>query len=130
MYCSRTLTLSQDPHLYFDVIVEGPLDFAVVEMMLDTGATFVSIPTSVALELGYDIDHPESTLPITTASGVVRAPIITLDSIEVLDVKATNVNAMCIDMPGSMIFAGLLGLSFLRNFDVDLHFKSGAIRFR
>ncbi len=60
-------------------------------MMLDTGATFVSIPTSVALELGYDIDHPESTLPITTASGIVRAPIITLDSIEVLGVKATNI---------------------------------------
>ena len=123
------MTLLPDPHLYFDVIVEGPLDFAVVEMMLDTGATFVSIPTSVALELGYDVDHPESTLPIITASGMVSAPIITLDSIEVLGVKATNIRAMCIDMPGSMTFAGLLGLSFLRNFDVDLHFRSGAIRF-
>ena len=99
-------------------------------MMLDTGATYVSIPTSVALGLGYDIDHPESTLPIITASGVVRAPIITLESIEVLGVKAINVKAMCMDMPGSMSFAGLLGLSFLRNFDVDLHFRSGAIHFR
>ena len=99
-------------------------------MMLDTGATFVSVPTSIARKVGYDLDRPEDTLSVTTASGEVRAPIITLDSVEVLGVKANGVKAMCMDLPGSMVFAGLLGLSFLQNFDVDLHFRSSVVRFR
>ena len=99
-------------------------------MMLDTGATFVSVPTSVARKVGFDTECPEDTLSVTTASGQILTPIITLDSVEVQGVKATNVEAMCMDLPGSMVFAGLLGLSFLRNFDVDLHFRSGVVRFR
>ena len=99
-------------------------------MALDTGATYTTIPMSVAHSLGYSVYQPEDTLHLTTPSGVVRAPIVTLTSVEVLGAMATDVRVACIDMPFGIGFDGLLGLSFLRNFDVDLHFKSGAIRFR
>ena len=128
-HCYNPLTLRIDPSIHFQVRVEGPLDFAVIDMILDTGATLVTIPTSVANDLGYSLYQPEDMQYLTTPSGIVHAPINTLISVEVLGVVATGIRAACIDMPGSMTFAGLLGLSFLRNFDVDLHFRSGVIRF-
>ena len=67
---------------------------------------------------------------MTTPSGLVRAPMITLRSVEVLGAVAVDVRAACMDMPVSIGVGGLLGLSFLRNFDVDLHFRTGVIRFR
>ena len=102
---------------------------AKIDMALDTGATLVIIPTSVAHSLGYSIYQPEDVQTLTTPSGRINAPVITLSSVEVLNVVATNVRAACVDMPVSIRCDGLLGLSFLRNFDVDLHFRSGVIRF-
>jgi predicted aspartyl protease len=98
-------------------------------MALDTGATLVIVPMSVAHDLGYNIYQPKDMLYLTTPSGSVHVPIITLTSVEVLGAMASEVRAACIDMPVSIGFGGLLGLSFLRNFDVDLHFRSGVVRF-
>ena len=123
------MTLYSESPVRFQTRVEGPLGFERVEMALDTGASVVVIPTSVAHSLGYSIYQPEETLPLTTPSGLVRAPIITLSSVEVFGAVATGVRAACMDMPLSIGVGGLLGLSFLRNFDVDLHFRSGVIRF-
>ena len=99
-------------------------------MALDTGATSVVIPTSVATELGYDIRGSVRHTSVATPAGLVDVPVLTLDSVSVLGVQAINVPALCIDLPRQARFRGLLGLSFLRNFDVDLHFRSGVIRFR
>ena len=123
------MTLYSESPVRFQTRVGGPLGFERVEMALDTGATLVVIPTAVAHSLGYDIYQPEDTLHLTTPSGAVFAPIITLASVEVLGAVATGVRAACMDMPISIGVGGLLGLSFLRNFDVDLHFRSGVIRF-
>lgn len=124
------MTLFTESPIQFEVDVRGPLGTAKVEMALDTGSTLVIVPISVAHDLGYNIYQPEDTLYLTTPSGSVHAPIITLTSVEVLGAIATDVRAACLDMPLSIGVGGLLGLSFLRNFDVDLHFRSGAIRFR
>ena len=124
------MTLYLESPVRFQTRVGGPLGFERVEMALDTGASVIVIPTSVAHSLGYIIYQPEETLHLTTPSGLVRAPIITLKSVEVLGASAYDVRAACMDMPISIGFGGLLGLSFLRNFDVDLHLRSGVIRFR
>ena len=110
--------------------IEGPSSTVQLEMILDTGATFITIPTGAAKNLGYDVDQPSFTTPITTASGVIEAPMIELGSIEVLGVRSDGVQAICLDMPAGLRFRGLLGMSFLRNFDIDLHLRSGTLRFR
>ena len=112
------------------VRIDGTEGTATLLMLLDTGATFVAIPTYVAERLGYDIREPNETVATTTASGIARAPLVRLDAVETLGVELGDVAAICLDLPRSAQFRGLLGLSFLRNFDVDLHFKSGRIAFR
>ena len=123
------MALLTESQIQFEVEVNGPLGFAKVDMVLDTGASVVVIPTSVARSLGYSIYQHEDALLLTTQSGLVRAPMITRSSLEVLGAVANNVRAACVDLPVGIGVGGLLGLSFLRNFDVDLHFRSGVIRF-
>ena len=112
------------------VSIHGPNGSTLERLALDTGATFVTVPTDAAIELGYEIDRPISTISVATASGVVEAPMIELDSVETLGARSDHVRAICLDMPAGLRFRGLLGMSFLRNFDIDLHLRSGALRFR
>ena len=99
-------------------------------MLLDTGATYVTLPSGAARDLGFDAEHPRRTVFTTTASGIVRAPLFSLTAVEALGVEARDVNAICLDLPRQANFSGLLGMSFLRNFDIDLHLRSGTLRFR
>lgn len=88
------------------------------------------IPTAIAKALGYDVERSDRRIAIATSAGLINAPMLTLDSVSVLGAQAVNVPAISLDLPREARFRGLLGLSFLRNFDVDLHFRSGEIRFR
>ena len=119
-----------DTAIALEVSIGGPKGTATLLMLLDTGSTFVALPTIVAERLGYDTANPIETVVTTTASGSVRAPIVMLASVSALGAELTDVPDMCLDLPAQAHFQGLLGLSFLRRFDVDLHFRSGSIAFR
>lgn len=108
----------------------GPRTSRILRMALDTGASFVMIPRDVAEVLGYDLAQAHESLDLTTASGVVEAPLIALDKVRALGVEAKNVEAVCHDLPDESAIDGLLGLSFLWNFDMDAHFKSGSLELR
>ena len=116
--------------LRLDALVSGPNGTLPVHMAIDTGATAVSIPIGIAGALGYDPYHPDNTVEIATPTGTERVHVVTLEAIEVNGAIARNVRAVCVNLPSRSSVEGLLGLSFLRNFDVDLHFKSGRIAFR
>lgn len=117
------------PSIDLWVSISGPRGARSLQMALDTGATYVVIPPSVATELGYDVESNVRHTIVATPAGSVNVPVLTLDSVSVLGVQAHNVQALCIELPKEARFRGLLGLSFLRNFDVDLHFRSGVVRF-
>ena len=110
--------------------IDGPDGSTRLPMLLDTGATYVTVPSSAARDLGYDVEHPRETVSTTTASGIVRAPLFKLNAVEALGMEARDVTAICLDLPSQANFSGLLGMSFLRNFDIDLHLRSGTLRFR
>ena len=122
------LSTARDVRLW--VTVHGPAGSSRLTMALDTASTFVTIPLGVARYIGYNVDDPSVTTPIITSMGTTRAPLVELDSVEAVDGRAFGVLASCLDLPRTAGFRGLLGLSFLRNFDVDLHFRSGVIAFR
>lgn len=98
-----------------------------VDMALDTGATYVMIPWDIAAMLGYSPELSKERVELVTASGIEKAPLITLSSVYMLDKKATNVKAIVHDLPQKSYVDGLLGLSFLRNFEVRLNFRNGTL---
>ena len=98
-----------------------------IDMALDTGATYTMIPWDVAEVLGYKPDLSKERIELITASGVERAPMIILNSISISGKRARNVKVVVHDLPPKSYVDGLLGLSFLRNFKINLDFKNGIL---
>ena len=93
---------------------------------LDTGASTTMIPTKVAADLGYDLSNPNE--QIITASGIVLANRITVHKLTAIGETVENVDVVCHDLPEGSIIEGLLGLNFLRHFDVNISFSTGTIK--
>jgi clan AA aspartic protease (TIGR02281 family) len=101
-----------------------------IDMALDTGATFTMVPWDVAERLGYDPAGSTERIVITTASTIERAPVITLEQMRALDVEVADVKVVVHDLPPKSRVDGLLGLSFLKHFDINLYFKKGSLEFK
>jgi len=97
------------------------LDFAV-----DTGASKVTIPTNALEKLGIEIDSSTPIRKVSTAGGVIEAPQIILDSIQVDGWTEYNIEAYVIDIQ-EYSGIGLLGLNYLKRFRMDLNSKSGVL---
>ena len=102
----------------------------IVRMALDTGASYLMVPWNVAEVLGYTPAKVRRQVPITTASGTEIAPLLILEKVQVLGKAVSKVQAFCHDLPPQSPVDGLLGLSFLRWFDIDLHFRSRRLEFK
>jgi len=114
------------PIIVLDVHLQGTTR-KLVSLALDTGATYAIIPWDVAESLGYRPERSRERIEIVTASGVERAPLITLESVRVAGLEARRVKALVHDLPPRSFVDGLLGLSFLRNFRFCLDFQRGLL---
>jgi len=94
-------------------IATGSINGALVEFLLDTGATNVAVPERVATQLGLSRGVP---LKTHTANGVITTYATTLDHVSLGDIYATGVAASINpNMLGNQI---LLGMSFLKRFEI------------
>lgn len=92
---------------------------------LDTGASTTMIPPEVAVNLGYDLSNPNEQM--ITASGVVLVKHITVRNLTAIGETVENIDVVCHDLPEGSIIEGLLGLNFLRHFDVNISFSTGTV---
>lgn len=100
---------------------EGPF-----RLVLDTGATF----TCVTTELAARLDLPEQRGAIGYGAGVHaagRVQLVRYDSVRVGSASAHDMGGCALDLSSLAAFGttvdGLLGLNFLRAFDVRLDFQ-------
>ena len=100
-----------------------------VRMALDTGASLVMVSWNVLEVLGYAPAKARKKVSITTASGTEIAPLVTLDRVEVLGKGVAKVPGICHDLPPQSPVDDLLGLSFQKWFDIDLHFRKHRLEF-
>jgi clan AA aspartic protease (TIGR02281 family) len=91
--------------------------------IVDTGASYVLIPAAVAEEAGVEVGRDSRTMRFSTANGVVEQPIVTLDTVELMDASADDVPASI--SPSMQI--GLLGLSFLNRFTFQVDASAGVL---
>lgn len=89
-------------------VAPGRINGEPVEMLLDTGATNVSVPAGLAPRLGLERGAPQATL---TANGVITTYRTRLDSVQLGGIVLENVRASINPaMSGGKV---LLGMSFL-----------------
>jgi len=120
----------EQPTIVLKVEIFGETGSRTVDMALDTGSTYVMIPWHIAESLGYDPAVSRKRVNLTTASTVEVVPLITVRAIRTLGSRVNDVEAVCHDLPPDSRVEGLLGLSFLKHFDIELLLKQKELRLR
>jgi aspartyl protease family protein len=104
-------------------LASGRINGQSVTFLLDTGASSVSIPASVASELGLRRGAPTR---YATANGVITAYRTELDSVELGPIQLKGVRgSINPHAPGDQV---LLGMSFLRH--LELRQRDGELLLR
>jgi clan AA aspartic protease (TIGR02281 family) len=95
--------------------------------VVDTGASYTMISHATAKELSIDLSQKFPTMPFQTANGVVHAPLVKLDSIDVGGLQVRDLTAAVHDVFPDSSISGLLGLNFLSNFRLDIDTKGSVL---
>ncbi|MBI3317778.1 MAG: clan AA aspartic protease [Candidatus Omnitrophica bacterium] len=104
--------------------IVGPRGKRIVPLILDTGASITTLSHEAALDIGCDPARATRRTEIMTASSVERVPLIVIPLMEVLGHRLRNLEVVCHDLPPVSPVVGLLGLNFLKHFDLHLNFRS------
>jgi aspartyl protease family protein len=93
-------------------VLDGQVNGVPVKFLLDTGATLVAVPASLASRLGLDRGMR---MTVVTATGPTTAYSTIIDSVRIGELEETQVVASILaDLPRDEI---LLGMSFLKRLD-------------
>ena len=91
--------------------VRASVDDVPLPMMVDTGASFVTLTPADAAAVGIDPSTLDFAVPIRTANGMIQAAPITIDRITIGTIERRNVAALV--APPGTLDESLLGMSFL-----------------
>lgn len=126
---SEDVVISFNPvedYIPVDAVING---FYLQKFVIDTGASIVTIPSAAAVALNIKVDESLPAKAVATAGGVAYAYEVTLDSIRLDRYTVNNIKALVMDVPGVGDY-GILGLSYLNNFRVEIDKPKGILRLR
>jgi clan AA aspartic protease (TIGR02281 family) len=103
------------------IVVEARLNDAVdVRLLVDTGATSVSFSDALAREMGLHLPVDRS-VDVTLADGTrTQARPVVLNAVQVGEMRVEQVPAVVLENVPDDGLDGLLGMSFLREFSIQL----------
>jgi aspartyl protease family protein len=110
---NSSVTLTADASGHF--VTEGSINGATVKLLIDTGATMVSLNSSEAKRIGLNYLKGERSL-VTTANGLVPVYKVKLDTVKIGDISLSNVDALVHE--GENLPIVLMGMSFLNRVDM------------
>ena len=82
-----------------------------VDMMVDTGATTVTLTNDDARRLGLVPRLADYTVPVATANGIARAASVRIDELRIGSIRVRDVKALV--APAGALAQSLLGMSFI-----------------
>mgnify|MGYP003436014122 FL=1 len=81
----------------------------ILNLALDTGASGTIISGKKLREVGYNLDNPEDEIYITTGSGLIFVPKITIDKLTALGKEKSNFVVIGHDFPPTSSVDGVVG---------------------
>ncbi len=98
-----------------------------VNFIVDTGASYTVISRSTARKLGIDLRKEHQKVRLQTANGMIDAPLVSLESVEVGGMRVNKLKAAVHDFSKDRAVSGLLGLNFLSHFRLDIDTQKGIL---
>jgi aspartyl protease family protein len=83
-----------------------------LRLLVDTGASYTILPVEVIEKLGYDTHHPLRQVQMTSANGIVVAPLVKVSWFNCLGQLLKNFPIVAHTIPVAS-FDGVLGMDFL-----------------
>lgn len=111
---SAALERGADGHWRAEARVNGRK----VDVLVDTGATLVALTQDDARAIGLDVRRLRYDARVRTASGTARAATVTLERIQIGNVRVRDVEAMVIERGLDVSLLGMSFLSRLEEFEV------------
>ena len=96
-------------------------------LALDTGSSYTLISEAAAIQVGFDLEQVTETVSFGDASQHHIAPKVTLKSFSLADAKIDNLDVLIYTLPEEHGIDGVIGLNFLRYFNIGLDFKQGIL---
>jgi len=116
------------PVIILSVLLEGSSKSKQkIRMALDTGATYTMIPWKTAELLGLEPELSKERIEIITASGVEKAPLVTVKSMIALGKRIEGIDVVVHDLPPKSYVDGLLGLKSLVELELKVDFNEGTL---
>ena len=110
-------------NVYGHYVTSGTINDHEVVFLLDTGATQIAVPESLANDIGL---NKQQRIVVKTANGNARAYRTRIDSVGIGDIKLYDLNATILtNMPGKEI---LLGMNFLKHLEITQKGKTLTIK--
>ncbi len=100
----KTLVLSPDYLGHYNV--QGEINGVPVQMLLDTGASFVALPADQATRMGIDYRKKGQPGMTSTANGNARVWLVKLDKVKIGDIELNYVDATVSEGGLSVILLG------------------------
>lgn len=97
------------------------------KLAVDTGASITMISIENALAIGINPSRAARHIEITTANGIICAPIVRIPNFECFGINAKNIEVICHNLPSESCVEGLLGLNFLKSSKIILDFSKNLI---
>jgi len=120
--------LDRNQHLIFcEALIRKGRKEVRLNLALDTGASYTMISTDAALDIGINPAKSKRQIDVTTGSGVILTPVVSVPIFRSLGQEVQNLEVICHDLPSEGVVDGLLVLNFLKHFNVYLKFLDGTM---
>ncbi len=90
---------------------ENPL---FLRLLVDTGSSYTVLPARILKRIGCNLDAPIKTTTIVAAGGAIRVPIVAVPWLNCLGIEKENFPVVALNLPGTALVNGLLGMDFLK----------------
>jgi predicted aspartyl protease len=100
----------------------------VVTLLVDSGSTYTLLSWEVLLSLKLDPATSRTRRSITTANGLLVLPEIALEELHTLGQQVEQFPMLVHTIPLGSQVDGILGMNFLRRFDLEINFKQALVR--
>lgn len=115
--------------IFVDVEMTGPEGASAQRRYLfDTGASFTTITSQTAEELGIVVPDDAPTVEFNTASGLRKSRVVYLPSLTIGGVEVGSLLVSVCDACATERTSGLLGLNVMREFVVQMDYQAHRIQ--
>ncbi|MDX8389519.1 MAG: TIGR02281 family clan AA aspartic protease [Mariprofundaceae bacterium] len=108
-----------------NMIVKGQVNGVPMRFVVDTGASFVSIPASIAKKAGIQIQGAKK-VTLQTANGLMQAPRVTINKLAIGHLMRQGI-ACTVQSISETQEIGLLGMSFLSHYRMTIDQQGGVL---